>query len=123
MNIDLETLGSFDVVLFLGVLYHLEEPFLALRRLRRVTRQVAVIETGGVVLPGWTQERLWMFVEGAEVDNDPTNWWMSSTAGLAAMCRAAGFSDTKVLCESEEDAPPNPGYNVHFGRITMQALV
>jgi tRNA (mo5U34)-methyltransferase len=123
MNVDLATLGSFDVVLFLGVLYHLQDPFLALRRLRQVTRQLAVIETGGVVIPGWTQERLWMFVEGTEVDNDPTDWWMPSTAGLAAMCRAAGFSETRVLCESEEDAPPNPGHNVHFGRITMHALV
>ncbi|MGH9035559.1 MAG: class I SAM-dependent methyltransferase, partial [Acidimicrobiia bacterium] len=36
MTVDLDSLGSFDVVLYLGVLYHIKEPFTALRRLRRV---------------------------------------------------------------------------------------
>jgi hypothetical protein len=75
------------------------------------------------VIPERTDEQLWMFIEGAEVDSDPTNWWMPSTAGLTAMCRAAGFSDTRVIMESPPDAPPNPGYRLHFGRITMHALV
>jgi len=33
MTADLEQIGTFDVVLFLGVLYHLENPFAAIRRL------------------------------------------------------------------------------------------
>ncbi len=121
MTMDLEALGKFDIVLFLGVLYHLKDPFLALRRLRQVTRGVAVIETGAVVLPGWTDERLWMFIEGSELDSDPSNWWLPTSAGLAAMCRAAGFSSTRVTVESPEYAAPNPGYNLHYGRVTMQA--
>ncbi len=32
MTMDLATLGQFDVVLFLGVLYHMEEPLRAMRR-------------------------------------------------------------------------------------------
>ena len=34
MTMDLGALGTFDVVLLLGVIYHLEEPLRALRRLR-----------------------------------------------------------------------------------------
>ena len=33
MTMDLTTLGRFDVVLYLGVLYHMQDPFAALRRL------------------------------------------------------------------------------------------
>ena len=38
MTCDLDRLGTFDVVFFLGVLYHLKEPLSALERLRQVTR-------------------------------------------------------------------------------------
>lgn len=37
--------GPFDVVLFLGVLYHAPDPLGYLRNVRRVTGDVAVIET------------------------------------------------------------------------------
>jgi len=123
MTMDLDALGEFDIVLFLGVLYHLKDPFTALTRLRRVTRGLAVIETAAAVVPGWADQRLWMFVEGSELDQDPSNWWAPTSAGLAAMCRAAGFSSTHVVMESAEDAPPNPGYSLHYGRVTMHAYV
>ena len=121
MTMDLATLGTFDVVFFLGVLYHLKDPFLALRRLREVTRGVAVIETAGVVLPGWMDEKLWLFLESTELNEDPSNWWAPNSAGLLAACRAAGFSSARVVLESPEFAPPNDGYSLHHGRTTVHA--
>jgi tRNA (mo5U34)-methyltransferase len=44
-NLSPDTLGTFDLVLFLGVLYHLRYPLLAIDRLRSVTRQTVLIET------------------------------------------------------------------------------
>jgi len=44
-ELDLQALGGFDVVLALGLVYHLEDPVGALRRLHRVTRRLCVIET------------------------------------------------------------------------------
>lgn len=41
----LERLGTFDVVLYLTVLYHMENPLAALPHVRSVTRELAVIET------------------------------------------------------------------------------
>ena len=38
-------LGSFDVVLFMGVLYHLQHPLLALQRVCEMTQEIAVIES------------------------------------------------------------------------------
>lgn len=37
--------GSFELCLFLGVLYHLENPMLALRRIAAITTEVCVLET------------------------------------------------------------------------------
>jgi tRNA (mo5U34)-methyltransferase len=123
MTTNLERLGTFDVVFFLGVLYHLKDPFLARRRLRSVTHGFAVIETACIVLPGQTADKLWMFLEADELADDPSNWWAPTTAGLVAACRAAGFSDVKVLAEPPEHAAPAPGYRHHYGRITLHAYV
>jgi tRNA (mo5U34)-methyltransferase len=121
MTIDLDRLGQFDIVLFLGVLYHLKDPFLALKRLRQITRDVVVIETGVAVLPGWSEERLWLFIEGSELGGDASNWWLPTPTGLLAMCRAAGFTDLQVIAQPAEYDPPNPGYRLHFGRMVLHA--
>ncbi len=54
MTMDLQTVGKFDVVLFMGVLYHMEEPLTTLRRLASFTASggLAVIETAAVEVPG-----------------------------------------------------------------------
>ena len=121
MTMDLSKLGTFDVVFFLGVLYHLKDPFAALRRLRDVTKELAVIETAGTVVPGLTDERLWMFVEGAELNGDPSNWWAPTAAGLTGACRAAGFRDTRVILEPPEHSAPAGAAALHYGRITVHA--
>ena len=51
MEADLDALGTFDLVLYLGILYHMTDPRGALRRLRRVTDSRAVIETEAISLP------------------------------------------------------------------------
>ena len=91
MSMDLEPLGRFDVVLFLGVLYHLTEPFTALRRLRAVTRGLAVIETQAIQVSGHRGEPLLRFLAGDELNRDHTNWAELSEPALRAMCRASGF--------------------------------
>jgi tRNA (mo5U34)-methyltransferase len=44
-NVSPERYGMFDLVMCLGLMYHLEDPMGALRRLRTVTRGVCVIDT------------------------------------------------------------------------------
>ena len=94
---DLSVIGQWDVVLFLGVLYHLEDPFGGLRRLRSVTRELAVIETHAIAAPGTGEEPLWQFYPGAELNGDASNWWAPTVAGLEAGLTAAGFSSNSVL--------------------------
>lgn len=95
METDLQTLGTFDVVLFLGVLYHMRHPLLALERLAQLTGEMAVIETAAV----WTQPRhaYCEFYETNELHNDPTNWWAPNEKALVGMCRAAGFRRVEIL--------------------------
>jgi tRNA (mo5U34)-methyltransferase len=97
MAMDLEALGAFDVVLFLGVIYHLEEPLRALRRLREVTRGLAVIESEALLLPGRPGRALWQFVDADQLNDDPSNWWVPTAEGLRSMCLAAGFSRAEVV--------------------------
>src|SRR5262245_6938091 len=51
-TVDIDSVGIFDVVLYLGVLYHMKEPLQCLERVRGVTREVAVIETAAISIPG-----------------------------------------------------------------------
>jgi tRNA (mo5U34)-methyltransferase len=113
MTMDLDALGTFDVVFFLGVIYHLEEPLRALRRLRQVTRELAVIESEAVSSPSDRAE--WEFVDATQLNNDPTIWWVPTASGLCAMCSAAGFSSVKVTA-----GPPPASSPTHY-RIVVHA--
>jgi tRNA (mo5U34)-methyltransferase len=96
MDCDLAELGAWDVVLYLGVLYHIEDPMRALRRLRAVTRELAIIETEAVVVPGFEHEAMWRFFPGAELNADVSNWWAPNLAGLCGALEAAGFARVDV---------------------------
>jgi len=45
MDLAPERIGTFDLVLFLGVLYHLRHPLLALERVASVTEEQLILET------------------------------------------------------------------------------
>jgi tRNA (mo5U34)-methyltransferase len=97
----------FDVVLFLGVLYHLRHPLLALDLVAQATAGTLVVQT--LTLPG--DERVappadleieqrdrmrepgWptmAFIEH-ELAGDPTNWWAPDAAAVEAMLRTSGM--------------------------------
>ncbi|HEX3976758.1 MAG TPA: DUF1698 domain-containing protein [Solirubrobacteraceae bacterium] len=94
---DLSEVGQWDVVLFLGVLYHLRDPLGALCQLRGVTRDLAVIETHAITVAGGEDDPLWRFYPGAELNADSSNWWAPTPAGLQAGLTAAGFASTSIL--------------------------
>ena len=97
MATDLSQLGTFDVVLFLGVLYHLQNPVEALKRLASVTRELAIIETEAMVVPNQEDHALCEFFEGCELNSDWSNWWAPNEKAVVGMCRAAGFRRVEVL--------------------------
>jgi tRNA (mo5U34)-methyltransferase len=99
---------QFDIVLFLGVLYHLRYPLLALDLIaRHVVSGLLVcqcLQRGSEdIAPinhdyAFDEETLF-HMEGAprmqfierSFAGDPTNWWIPNPACVAAMLRSAGF--------------------------------
>ena len=92
-----ERVGTFDIVLFLGVLYHLRHPLLALERVCEVTRDFAVIETHAIdnIFP--TSHPVMEFYELDELGGQYDNWWGPNGECLVRMARAAGFARVEVL--------------------------
>jgi tRNA (mo5U34)-methyltransferase len=99
MTMNLAPLGQFDVVLFLGVLYHMEEPLTAARRLRSLVAPggLAVIETEAMEVPGLENRAFCEFFPGQELNNDASNWWSPNAKAIEGLFRAAGFREAVVL--------------------------
>jgi len=109
---------AFDLVLATGILYHLRHPLLALEQAGRLCRDAIVVETE-VIPPGRRQrlqvrlgppERLRVrpvgsgfmkFIEGAELNGDPSNWWVPDTECVLGMLRTAGFRHFSRPCYLE----------------------
>ena len=103
MEMDAGSVGQFDVVLFLGILYHMENPLASLRQVREVTKEVAVIETEAVAVGGFEHRPLCEFFHpGAPLYDDPTNFWVPNAPALVGLCEAIGFSRVELLT-----TPPN----------------
>ena len=107
----------FDVVLFMGVLYHLRHPLLALDLIHEhVTRDLFVFQS----MQRGSQELMdleenYPFSEVGIFDrpeyprmhfiehryaNDPTNWWVPNRACVEAMLRSSGY---EILDHPEEE--------------------
>jgi tRNA (mo5U34)-methyltransferase len=101
MTMDVSSLGTFDVVLFLGVLYHLEEPLAAMRRVASVTAPggLAIVETESMEIFGLRDTPFCEFFPSDELNHDPTNWWVPNGKALDGLCRAAGFREVTLLTD------------------------
>jgi tRNA (mo5U34)-methyltransferase len=122
MTVDLVEVGQFDVVYFLGVLYHLEEPYKALKRLSLITREVAIIETAAVYLPPHEDVGIFEFYESNELAADVGNWFAPNAVGLAKACRAAGFRGVNVTSSYPPvDATVASAQQVQRYRLTVHA--
>jgi SAM-dependent methyltransferase len=96
--------AHYGLVLFLGILYHLKNPYYALEALARSSRycllstRVARFAPQGVVLPllGRVQTKIEdlpvaYLVDPYETNNDSTNYWIFSVAGLRRLIARAGW--------------------------------
>jgi tRNA (mo5U34)-methyltransferase len=116
--------SGFDLILFLGVLYHLRYPQLALDLVASLAEGQIIVQTltmpqaaselvvpsdlpfdarDRLVDPAWPKAA---FVEHA-LAGDPTNWWVPNDACVRAMLRSAGLrivaapSEETYLCQRE----------------------
>lgn len=102
MDLSPERIGTFDVVLFLGVLYHLRDPMRALERVSSVTKDMLILETVidmvGISRPAAA------FYPGRELNDDPTNWWGPNPAAVEGMLRSVGFTRVESITPSRSAA-------------------
>jgi len=106
---DVETLGSFDYVVFVGVLYHLKHPLYALEKIANVCKDTMLFQSvvrgpGGDFNPkddypnqeaeifDLPEYPKLYFVEKS-FNGDISNWWFGNRSCLKAMLRTAGFRE------------------------------
>ncbi len=90
-----ERIGTFDVVLLLGVLYHMRHPLLALEHAASVTAGQLIVETH--VDLSFLRRPAMAFYPGFELDLDQTNWWGPNPEAVVAMLRACGFGRVEIV--------------------------
>ena len=103
MELSPRELGYFDIVLFLGVLYHLKHPLLALEKVCELTRDLAIVESHIVedpdAVPGYPRME---FYEHDELGEQLDNWVGPSVDCLMALCRTAGFARVELQDVSDD---------------------
>lgn len=82
--------GTFDVVLFLGVFYHLKNPLTALQEVANAAKEVLVVET--YVERSLDPKPAMVFFPGAELGGDASNWWGPSCACIIELLKMMGFA-------------------------------
>ena len=103
-------LGKFDIVLFMGVLYHLRHPLLALDCLHEMFEEQLILETHvcdrGYVdsegkpraldeySPELEKTCMAQFFPTSELNNDSSNWWGFNEYGLRRALETSGYRVT-----------------------------
>ena len=78
-----------DVVLFLGVLYHMIEPATVLQKVASLAKDLLVVETHQDLL-GLDRPAM-VFYPGTTLANDATNWWGPNPECVTELLATAGF--------------------------------
>lgn len=89
-----ETVGEFDIVLYLGVFYHRYDAIEALAKVARLAKHALIVETHlelrEVDVPAM------VFFPGSELANDSTNWWGPNEHCMKALLQGHGFADVEI---------------------------
>lgn len=94
---DPNVLGTFDIVLFLGVLYHATDPLGYLAKVRSLCCGMAIIEThvDAIDYP----RPACVFYPGATLNGDPSNYFGPNPQAVEAMCLEVGFSRVETFAQ------------------------
>lgn len=97
-ELDPDEIGTFDVVLCLGLYYHMRDPFRLLRTLRKVTRERLILSGRTVRMavhdPYNRGERTASYMT---MGNKNFGKWLANTQCLRDMLAIAGFSSVDVV--------------------------
>ena len=120
LDLSPETVGVFDVVLFLGVLYHMKHPLLTLERVASVTTRHLILQTQVDLIA--IKRPAIAFYPTNELNADPTNWSGPNPAAVVAMLRDVGFDRIDIISKSfGDDVPLDTVETVRPNHITVHA--
>ncbi len=97
-------IGQFDVVLFLGVFYHLKDPYVGLEAAARMCSDHLVVETV-TALSREKMPAMRLFTSG-ELGGDPTNYWAPNLPALKLMLSNFGFKRIEFEASPASDNHP-----------------
>ena len=86
---------QFDIVLFLGVLYHADNMIEYLNNVARITREVCVVETLVDNLNDTVASAA--LYDHGELNGDATNWWGPNLLATEVMLRRVGFRHVQLM--------------------------
>ncbi len=89
LDLKAEQIGRFDVVLFLGVIYHVKDPFRCIEIVSDLANEMIIVDTETALdsIP----EPIMRYFLGAEMAGDPTNFWAPNKLCLERMFTEVGF--------------------------------
>lgn len=86
-----DNVGTFDTVLFLGVLYHLKEPLSGIERAAALAGKMLVVETH-IDLRLAPEPPAMVLYPFDELNKDKSNWFGPNPSAVIGMLRTCGFS-------------------------------
>jgi tRNA (mo5U34)-methyltransferase len=93
-DLSADSVGEFDVVLYLGVFYHRYDAIGSLAKVAPLAKQVLIVETH-LDLRDYNFPAM-AFYPGCELNNDPTNWWGPNEHCMQALLVGHGFKDIEM---------------------------
>ena len=112
LDLSPDRVGTFDLVLFLGVLYHMQHPLLALEKVYSLARDQVILETH-IDLRSCACPAM-RFYPAGELAGDGSNWWGPNPAAVVAMMEVVGFRKVETIRLVAAD-------NAEQGRLVVHA--
>ena len=98
---------QYDLVFFLGILYHLKNPFYILESLSRIARYLVLSTRVAQFSPDGTSISklpLAYLLDPHESNNDPTNYWIFSDTGLRRLFDRSGWDVLEIMTVGDKTA-------------------
>lgn len=106
---DLPDIGSFDVVCFLGVIYHVPDPVTTFKRVADLCKDLLILETDSDL--NWSPTPMARLVAGHHnwpeltprdaLDMPECNWWLPNRACVETWIEAVGFKRWEIVYGAE----------------------
>ena len=93
-NLKPAEVGKFDLIIFAGVLYHLENPLGAFRALKKLLSNTGLVVMETTTLPDEIKEPYMKFHLKNTLNGDHTNFWTPSRSCVEQMLIEAGLVST-----------------------------